>query len=55
MYNRMSRTRTVDENTRQFINNNIRNAHWLIESIEQRRSTLLRVLRVVVDAQKGIY
>jgi len=52
MYNRMSRTRTVDENTRQFINNNIRNARWLIESIEQRRSTLLRVLRVVVDAQK---
>jgi RNA polymerase sigma-54 factor len=53
MYSRMARTRTVDDNTRQFIMNNIRNARWLIESIEQRRSTLLRVLRVVVDAQKN--
>ena len=52
MYNRMARTRSVDDNTRQFIMNNIRNARWLIESIEQRRSTLLRVLRVVIEAQK---
>lgn len=52
MYSRMARTRTVDTGTRHFISNNIRNARWLIEAIEQRRNTLLRVLRVVVDAQK---
>jgi RNA polymerase sigma-54 factor len=52
MYSRMARARSVDTNTRQFISNNIRNARWLIEAIEQRRNTLLRVLRVVVDAQK---
>ncbi len=52
VYNRMARVKSVDENTRHFINNNIRNARWLIESIEQRRHTLLRVLRVVVDAQR---
>ncbi len=52
VYNRMARVKTVDATTRHFINNNIRNARWLIESIEQRRHTLLRVLRVVVDAQR---
>ena len=52
MYSRMARARSVDTTTRQFISNNIRNARWLIEAIEQRRNTLLRVLRVVVDAQK---
>ncbi len=52
MYSRMTRVKSVDENTRHFISNNIRNARWLIESIEQRRHTLLRVLRVVVDAQR---
>ena len=52
MYSRMARARSVDTTTRQFISNNIRNARWLIEAIEQRRNTLLRVLRVVADAQK---
>lgn len=52
MYSRMAKARSVDSNTRQFISNNIRNARWLIEAIEQRRNTLLRVLRVVVDTQK---
>lgn len=52
VYTRMTRVKTVDENTRRFIHNNIRNARWLIEAIEQRRHTLLRVLRVVVEAQR---
>jgi RNA polymerase sigma-54 factor len=52
IYKRMAKTKSVDNKTREFIANNIRNARWLIESIEQRRNTLLRVLRVVVEAQK---
>jgi len=52
IYKRMAKTKSVDGKTREFIANNIRNARWLIESIEQRRGTLLRVLRVVVEAQK---
>ncbi len=51
-YKRMAKVKSVDGKTREFIANNIRNARWLIESIEQRRNTLLRVLRVVVEAQK---
>jgi RNA polymerase sigma-54 factor len=52
IYKRMAKNKAVDGKTREFIANNIRNARWLIESIEQRRNTLLRVLKVVVEAQK---
>ena len=52
IYKRMAKNKTVDGKTRDFISNNIRNARWLIESIEQRRNTVLRVLKVVVEAQK---
>ncbi len=52
IYKRMAKTKSVDGKTREFIANNIRNARWLIESIEQRRNTLLRVIRIVLEAQK---
>ncbi len=43
------------EATREYIANNVRNARWLIESIEQRRSTIQRVIRAVVDAQRDFF
>lgn len=52
LYHKMAANRDVDEKTRAFLANNIRNARWIIDAIEQRRSTLLRLLRVVVEAQK---
>lgn len=45
----------IDKKTKDFLTNNIRNAKWLIESIEQRRSTIERVIRVVVDTQKDFF
>jgi RNA polymerase sigma-54 factor len=45
----------IDKSTREFLSNNVRNARWLLESIEQRRSTILRVIRQVVDAQKEFF
>lgn len=45
----------IDRNTKEFLTNNIRNAKWLIESIEQRRGTIERVIRVVVDTQKDFF
>jgi RNA polymerase sigma-54 factor len=51
MYRKMLKDRAVDKKTREFLANNVRNARWLIESIEQRRSTIQRVIRAVVDAQ----
>lgn len=50
-YQSIGQDRTQDKTTRQYINNNLQNARWLIDSIQQRNNTLLRVVRVVVDAQ----
>ena len=55
MYRRMIKDKAVDKKTREFLANNVRNARWLIESIEQRRSTINRVIRAVVDAQKDFF
>jgi RNA polymerase sigma-54 factor len=54
-YRRMLKDKSVDKKTREYLNNNIRNAKWLIESIMQRSSTLKRVIRVVVDAQQEFF
>jgi RNA polymerase sigma-54 factor len=55
MYRKMLKDRTQDKQTREFLSNNVRNARWLIESIEQRRSTIMRVIRAVVDAQREFF
>jgi len=46
----MSEDATVDE--KNFIKRKINSAQWLIESIEQRRSTLLRVTQAILERQK---
>jgi RNA polymerase sigma-54 factor len=51
-YEKMARDRSVDKTTRDFVGNNVRNAHWLIDSIHQRKSTLLRVVGVVLARQR---
>ena len=43
------------KNLREFLGNNVRNARWLIESIEQRRGTIERVIRKVVEHQKAFF
>jgi RNA polymerase sigma-54 factor len=51
-YARMSKDKTLDEKTREFLQKNIRSANWLMDAIEQRKSTLLKVARVIVEYQK---
>jgi RNA polymerase sigma-54 factor len=55
MYRKMLKDRSQDKKTREFLSNNVRNARWLLESIEQRRSTIMRVIRAVVDAQRDFF
>jgi RNA polymerase sigma-54 factor len=55
LYRKMLKNRGCDKKTREFLANNVRNARWLIESIEQRKSTILRVIRAVVDAQREFF
>ncbi len=54
-YQKMSRDRSVDENTRQFLQKNIRSAQWFMDAIEQRKQTLLKVARAIVDYQKEFF
>lgn len=55
MWRKFLKEKKGDKTTREFISNNVRNARWLIESIEQRRSTIERVIRQVVDAQEEFF
>jgi RNA polymerase sigma-54 factor len=54
-YEQMAKDRSVDSSTREFINTNVRNATWLIESINQRKNTLLRVVNVVLNRQREYF
>ena len=51
-YAKMARDKNLDEKTREFLQKNIRSASWLMDAIEQRKSTLLKVARVIVEYQK---
>ncbi len=54
-YEKMSKDAHVNEKTREFLQNNIRSARWIIEAIEQRKNTLLKVAKAVVKYQKGFF
>jgi len=51
-YRQMARDRSVDKDTRRFVSEGVRSATWLIDSINQRRNTLLRVVEAVVARQR---
>ncbi len=54
-YADMAKDKKLDTKTRDFLRTNIRSARWLMDAIEQRRQTLLRVSRAVVDRQKEFF
>lgn len=51
-YQKQLRNKGTDPAAREFIQKRIQSARWLIESIEQRRNTLLKVARAIVDHQR---
>ncbi len=51
----MARDRQVENKTRKFLRTNIRSAQWIMEAIEQRKNTLLRVTRAIVNYQKDFF
>ena len=54
-YSKMVRDAGVAEKTKKFLQDNIRSAQWIIDAIEQRKSTLLRVTRAIVKYQKDFF
>ncbi len=50
-YRKLLKQSASDATTRDYIKDKINSAQWLIESIEQRRSTMQRVAQAIVDYQ----
>ncbi|MBN1844880.1 MAG: RNA polymerase factor sigma-54, partial [Sedimentisphaerales bacterium] len=55
LYAQMSKQNQLPAEARDFLKNNIRSARWLIESIEQRKTTLLRVVNHVLSSQREFF
>jgi RNA polymerase sigma-54 factor len=51
-YQKQLRNKATDPAAREFIQKRIQSARWLIESIEQRRNTLLKVARAIIEHQR---
>jgi RNA polymerase sigma-54 factor len=54
-YLKMARDKSVEKQTRDFIKTNLRNAQWLLDAVSQRSHTLLRVVNVVLMAQREFF
>ncbi len=52
-YAQMARDRQTDKQTRVYLRGKISSAQWLRDAIEQRKRTLERVTRAIVDRQKS--
>jgi RNA polymerase sigma-54 factor len=54
-YAKMFRDSSVNEKTKKFLQTNIRSAKWIIDAIEQRKNTLLKVAKAVVKHQEEFF
>ncbi|OHB73283.1 MAG: RNA polymerase sigma-54 factor [Planctomycetes bacterium RBG_16_55_9] len=54
-YTRMAKDERIGEKTKKFLQSNLRSAQWIMEAIEQRKNTLLRVAKAVVKYQKDFF
>ncbi|MBD3316500.1 MAG: RNA polymerase factor sigma-54 [Chitinivibrionales bacterium] len=43
----------ADKEVKKYVREKLNNATWLIRSIEQRKSTMLRVMEAIIDRQRG--
>ena len=51
-YEEMTKDTDIDKEAREFVGKSVRDATWLIDAINQRSSTLLRVVAVVLSRQR---
>ena len=54
-YEKLATDPNTPEKTKQFLQENIRSALWIIDAIKQRNSTLLKVTQAVVKHQTGFF
>ena len=55
MYERMARDKSLDPAARSFLDRNVQNARWLIDALQQRGATLLKVVNVVLKRQRAFF
>jgi RNA polymerase sigma-54 factor len=51
----MHKVRNGDNRTREFINDRLKSAKWLIQTIEQRRRTMVKVMDCIVRKQRDFF
>jgi RNA polymerase sigma-54 factor len=54
-YVKMAASDKAGEKAKQFLQNNIRSAQWIIDAIQQRKNTLLKVTRSIVSRQREFF
>jgi RNA polymerase sigma-54 factor len=54
-YVKMAKDSKTPEKTKKFLQNNLRSAQWIIDAIEQRKNTLLKVTKAIVRFQKDFF
>jgi RNA polymerase sigma-54 factor len=54
-YQNMQRSKEAEAKTKEFLKKNIQSAQWIIEAIQQRKRTLLRVSEAIVKYQKDFF
>ncbi|MDI1290297.1 MAG: RNA polymerase factor sigma-54, partial [bacterium] len=54
-YAKLTKTRGVEKKDKEFLRTNISNAQWLMDAVQQRKHTLLRVVNAVVAAQRDFF
>jgi RNA polymerase sigma-54 factor len=54
-YAKMAKNIKTADKTKKFLQNNLRSAQWIIDAIEQRKNTLLKVTKAIVKFQKDFF
>ncbi len=54
-YSKMAKNRKINTKTREFLQQNIRSAQWLMDAIVQRKNTLLKVAAAIVRRQREFF
>jgi len=54
-YAKMAKDAEVTEKTKKFLQTNLRSAQWIIDAIEQRKNTLLKVTKAVLKFQRDFF
>ena len=54
-YEDLASDKSADKQTREFVGKQLTSARWLIDAVNQRHATLLRVIAVVIEAQREFF